>query len=99
MHPIQTGPLLGASVKSLCHSRGKRILRARAARVGFLEDALAACSSPGREGAACVAAAYLRVLPELIKFSRYEGEALSQRGRGLWIMKQETVLSSGGSSS
>jgi hypothetical protein len=45
------------------------------------------------------AAAYLRVLPELIKFSRYEGEALSRRRRGLWIMDRETMLSSGGSSS
>jgi hypothetical protein len=42
--------------------------------------------------------AYLRVLPELIKFNRYEGEALSQRRRGLRIMKQATSLSSGGSS-
>jgi hypothetical protein len=82
------------------------ILRARAARVRILEDALAACSSPGPEGAACgcalppmTGAAYLRVLPQLIKFSRYEGEALLQRRRGLWIMKQQTVLSSGGSSS
>jgi len=75
------------------------ILRARAARVGVLEEALAACASTGLEGAACAAAAYLRVLPELIKFSRYEGEALSQRRRGLWIMKQKTVLSSGGRSS
>src|ERR1700719_2377781 len=53
------------------------ILRARAARVRFLEKAMAACSSPGPEGAACDSApppmtglAYLRVLPELIKFSR-----------------------------
>jgi len=70
------------------------ILRIRAARVRFLEDAVAACSSPGSVGAA-----YLRVLPELIKFNRYEGEALSQRRRGLWMMQQDTVLSSGGSSS
>jgi len=82
------------------------ILRARAARIRLLEEALAACSSPEREGAACgcalsptTAPAYLRVLPELIKFSRYEGEALSQRRRGLWIMDRETMLSSGGSSS
>jgi hypothetical protein len=82
------------------------ILRARAARVRLLEEALAACSSTGCEGAACgcappptTAPAYLRVLPELIKFSRYEGEALSQRRRGLWIMAQETMLNSGGSSS
>ena len=80
------------------------VLRARAARVSLLEEALAACSSNGREGAACdcappiTAPAYLRVLPELIKFSRYEGEALSQRRRGLWIMNRETALSSGGSS-
>jgi hypothetical protein len=82
------------------------ILRARAARVRILEDALAACSSPGPEGAACgcplppmTGAAYLRVLPQLIKFGRYEGEALLQRRRGLWIMKQAAALSSGGSSS
>jgi hypothetical protein len=83
------------------------VLRARAARVRFLEDALAACSSRGPEGAACgcapppvTGAVYLRVLPEeLIKLSRYEGEALSQRRRGLWIMKQQTALSSGSSSS
>jgi hypothetical protein len=70
------------------------VLRVRAARVRFLEDAFAACSSPGSEGAG-----YLSALPELIKFSRYEGEALSQRRRGLRIMQQETVLSSGGNSS
>jgi hypothetical protein len=82
------------------------ILHARAARVRILEDALAACSSPGPEGAVCgcalppmTGAAYLRVLPQLIKFSRYEGEALLQRRRGLWIMKQAAALSSGGSSS
>jgi len=70
------------------------ILRARAARVRFLEDAFAACTSPESEGAP-----YLSVLPELIKFSRYEGEALLQRRRGFWLMKQETALISGGSSS
>jgi hypothetical protein len=82
------------------------VLRVRASRVRFLEDALAACSSRGPEGAACgcapppvTGAAYLRVLPELIKFSRYEGEALSLRRRGLWIMKKQTALNSGSSSS
>jgi len=30
------------------------------------------------------------------KFSRYEGKALSGRRRGLWVMKQETLLRSGG---
>jgi hypothetical protein len=80
------------------------ILRARAARVGLLEEAMAACSSTGHEDPACgcaptTAAAYLHVLPELIKFSRYEGEALSRRRHGLWIMDRQTMLSSGGSSS
>ncbi len=70
------------------------ILRIRAARVRFLEDVFAACSIPGSEGAG-----YLSALPELIKLSRYEGEALSQRRRGLRVMQQDTVLSSGGSSS
>jgi hypothetical protein len=57
------------------------VLRVRGAQIRLLEDALAACSSPGPEGAAgglapMTGAAYLRVLPELIKFSRYAGEAL-----------------------
>ena len=78
------------------------VLRVRGAQIRLLEDALAACSSPGPEGAAgglapMTGAAYLRVLPELIKFGRYAGEALSRRRRGLCIMKQEAALSFGGS--
>jgi hypothetical protein len=72
------------------------ILRARAARVRLLEEALAACPNSGADGSAW---ADPRVLAELIKFSRYEGEALSRRRRRLWMMDRETVLSSGGSSS